>query len=81
MVGFAPLNKLLADVYQVDENWTTMLTLSYFGIFVLLNFPANKIIEAYGIAVPIRIASACFISGAWLRLLSRHSFWFILGGQ
>mmetsp|Transcript_12237 Transcript_12237/g.10850 ORF Transcript_12237/g.10850 Transcript_12237/m.10850 type:complete len:263 (+) Transcript_12237:2-790(+) len=81
MVGFSPITALMARVYEVDSIWTTMVVLCYSIIFVPVNFPANFLIQSKGIAYPIRIATVLFIIGAWVRLLVKVNFFFILAGQ
>ena len=55
--------------------------LSFTIAFIPLNFPANQIIEMKGISIPIRISWVWLITGAWIRLFSDSSFYFILTGQ
>ena len=81
MIGFSPITSLMAKVYDVDPNITTMLVLCYAVIFIPFNFPANMLINSSGIAWPIRIACVLFIVGAWVRLLIRVNFYFVVIGQ
>mmetsp|Transcript_7812 Transcript_7812/g.7384 ORF Transcript_7812/g.7384 Transcript_7812/m.7384 type:complete len:84 (+) Transcript_7812:177-428(+) len=81
MVGFSPITAFMAKVYDVNSIWTTMIVLCYSIIFVPVNVPANALIKAKGIAYPIRIASVVFIAGAWIRMLVKVDFFFILIGQ
>ena len=80
MIGFSPIISLLSDVYGVNSNVATMLVLWY-QVFIPLNFAANKLIDSKGIALPIRIAWVLFIVGAWIRVLIKVNFYFVLIGQ
>lgn len=81
MVGFTAISPLLKNVFNVDALSISLLVLSFTIAFIPFNFPANKLIENYGISWPIRISWISIFLGSFIRLLSPSSFYFILAGQ
>lgn len=81
MVGFTAITPLMRDVFGVGNIAVSLLVLSYTIMFIPMNFPANQMIEKYGISWPIRLSCIAVFVGCWIRILSPHSFYFILAGQ
>ena len=84
MVGFSPVMALLNDAYGVSAFTTTLLVLPFHLFYVPLNFPANFLIDRYGLQLPTVLGSICFIVGAWARLFvsdDADGFYIIIIGQ
>lgn len=79
--GFSAIASVIKDAYGVNAFAVTALVLVFTMAYVPINLPASKIIETYGIAVPIRISCMSIFIGSWFRLLSVYSFYYILAGQ
>ena len=57
-----------------------MVSLAYMIVYPLVNFPANLIIDDYGLRLGMIIGTSCTIIGLLLRILINQSFaWVIVG--
>ena len=81
MVGFSAITTDIADIYGVSGLVTTMLVLPFIILFIPCIFPANYLIDAYGIRIPVYVASVTLIIGAWIRLFVNVNFLFVVAGQ
>lgn len=60
---------------------TTMLVLPFILLFIPCIFPANYMIDNYGIQIPVYFASVTLLIGAWIRQCVNIDFWFVIAGQ
>jgi hypothetical protein len=81
MVGFSAITPIISDIYGVSGLVTTMLVLPFIILFIPCIFPANYLIDKTGIRIPVYLASATLLAGAWIRLLVNTSFSFVVLGQ
>lgn len=81
MVGFSAISTIIGDIYGVSGLVTQMLVLPYILLFIPCVFPANYLIDNYGIRIPVFIASITLLIGSWLRLLVNVDFYFVIAGQ
>lgn len=58
----------------------TMTSLIYMLLHFPISFPANYILEKYGVKVGVNIAAGLCLFGSWLRCLLNYSFSFALIG-
>jgi FLVCR family feline leukemia virus subgroup C receptor-related protein len=83
MVGFSAVTPLMIGSYEVSTFSTTLLVLVFHVLYVPFNFPANYIIDRWGLWIPTLIGSACFIFGSWVRILVMENksgyFWIVIG--
>lgn len=80
-LGLAPINAIVGELYGVGGVTTSMLILPFTIFFIPLIFPANYLIENYGIRIPVFIASVTLVIGAWIRILVNYNFYFLVAGQ
>ena len=60
----------------------TMTSLIHLIVHLPLSFPANYIVDKYGIRTAMIIASIFCITGCWVRcLINTGGFWFAILGQ
>lgn len=81
MVGMSAITPIITGVYGVSSLTTTMLILPFVILFIPLIFPANYLINNYGISIPVYIASVTLIIGAWIRMFVNSHFSFLIAGQ
>ena len=80
-VSYTTISPLLKDLYGRSNIEVSLLVLWFTIFFIPINFPANLLVEKYGISIPIRLGSTLLIIGAALRLLLHNGFYYILAGQ
>ncbi len=81
MVGMSAITPVISDIYDVSGLVTSMLVLPFIILFIPCIFPANYLIENYGISIPVYWASFTLLVGAWIRLFVNTSFYTLLAGQ
>ena len=81
MVGYSAISPVIRDIYGISDLEASLLVLWYTVLYIPVNFPANHIIENWGISLPIRIGAITIIVGSWVRLLLHNGFYLILAGQ
>lgn len=67
--GFSPIAKYLMKAYDVSALQTSSLILFFHLLYIPFNFPANYIMDKYGMVIPTLISSFFVIFGGWTRLL------------
>ncbi len=80
-IGLSPIMSIISELYGVSGITTSLLILPFTIFFIPLIFPANYLIENYGITIPVYIASITLVIGAWIRMFVNTSFYFLLAGQ
>ncbi|CAI2366797.1 unnamed protein product [Moneuplotes crassus] len=81
MVGMSAITPIISKIYDVSGLETSMLVLPFIVLFIPCIFPANYLIENYGISIPVYWASVTLLIGAWIRLLVNVNFYIVIGGQ
>ncbi|CAI2366233.1 unnamed protein product [Moneuplotes crassus] len=81
MVGMTAITPIISDIYDVSGLVTNMLVLPFIILFIPLIFPANYLIENYGISIPVYWATVTLLVGAWVRLFVNYNFFAVIGGQ
>lgn len=81
MVGMSAITPIITSIYGVSGLETSMLVLPFIILFIPCIFPANYLIENYGISIPVYWASVTLLIGAWIRLLVNVNFYIVIGGQ
>ena len=66
MVGFAPVAQLMIEAYDVTAFETTFLVLIFHLLYIPLNFPANYLMDKFGMVLPTLISGFALIIGAWI---------------
>lgn len=80
-IGLGPIMTIIQDIYGVKGIMSSLLILPFTIFFIPLIFPANYLIENYGIRIPVYIASSTLVIGAWIRIFVNTSYYFLLAGQ
>lgn len=65
MVGFAPVAQLMIEAYDVSAFDTTFLVLIFHLLYIPLNFPANYMMDRFGMVLPTLVSGVLMILGAW----------------
>ena len=81
MVGMSAITPIISDIYDVSGTVTTMLVLPFIVLFIPMIFPANYLIDNYGISIPVYWASVTLLVGAWIRMLVNVNFYIVIVGQ
>lgn len=81
MVGMSAITPIISDIYDVNGLTTSMLVLPFIFLFIPCIFPANYLIDNYGISIPVYWASFTLLLGAWIRLLVNYNFYTVVLGQ
>ena len=81
MVGYSAISPVIRDVYGITDLESSFMVLWFTVLYIPVNFPANHIIENYGISLPIRIGAITIVAGSALRLLLHDGFYLIVAGQ
>lgn len=80
--GFSPIANYLINAYDVDAVATSSLLLIFHLMYIPLNFPANYLMDRYGMVVPTLISSFFVVFGGWVWLLVKGNTdfeWIFLG--
>lgn len=67
MVGFAPVAILMIKGYDVSAFDSAFLVLIFHVLYIPLNFPANYLMDKFGMILPTIISGVLVIVGAWTR--------------
>ena len=82
MMGYGSIVPTMKEVYGVNNSIAQFLVLVYIIQSIPLTFPASKLVDS-NIVYPTYLAVACFIGGAWIRLLIGTGgggfYWLIIG--
>jgi len=65
MVGFAPVAILMIRAYEVSAFDSAFLVLIFHILYIPLNFPANYMMDKYGMVLPTLISGTLVILGSW----------------
>ncbi|KAF5296868.1 hypothetical protein FQA39_LY12386 [Lamprigera yunnana] len=68
------------DVSHEAVNWTSMVFLLFYGLFIL---PGNYILEKFGIRKSVLLSSLLNCIGCWIKIFSvgQDKFWLVIIGQ
>ena len=82
MMGYGSIVPTMKAVYGVENQVAQFLVLVYIIQSIPLTFPASKFVDT-NIVYPTILAVACFVAGAWVRLLIGKDeggfYWLIIG--
>lgn len=65
----------MADVYGVSSFEVNMCSIIYMIAFIIVVFPANYILDKYGLKVGVLLGSAFTLAGSIMRLGAYMDFW------
>ena len=82
-MSVGPIVPKIVDTYNVNEIVPQLCALSFFIMFVPVNFLSLSVLERSGFKPCIQVGGTILIVGAWVRMLviTNDSFYFVLGGQ
>lgn len=69
MIGFAPVAILMIKGYNVSAFDSAFLVLIFHILYIPLNFPANFMMDRFGMILPTVISGLLIITGLWMRYL------------
>lgn len=80
-ITFSPITVLVSEIYDVSVNWVEMCTLVFMVTYIPVTFPANYVLDNYGLRTGMLLGSGLTMLGSFLRLGAFSSFWWILLGN
>jgi hypothetical protein len=72
----------MMKAYDVSAVQTSSLILFFHLLYIPFNFPANYLMDTYGMVIPTLISSFLVVFGSWVRLLivgNTDFIWITLG--
>ncbi|EAR99181.2 MFS transporter (macronuclear) [Tetrahymena thermophila SB210] len=76
-----PIVNVVKQLYNVDTSIVNLNSLLFLLMHPLFTFPANFIIDQYGVKISITIGCVVCMAGAWLRMLVNQSFYIMIAGS
>ena len=67
-------------MYSLNDATVSGSVILSFLAFSLFNFPANHVIDAYGLRTSFLIGSVFYSAGTLLYCLINHSYYFVIAG-
>lgn len=75
-----PLEHKMTQVYGVSEGMVSISIILSFLVFSLANFPANYIIDTYGLRVGFLAGTGLYTVGVLLYMFVNWSYFFVIVG-
>ncbi len=76
----APIASILHDNLSLSYTQINLFTIVYYIGFLIMTFPANYLVERYGLRPALILATFLLMVGQWLRLFFTHTFYVALAG-
>ncbi|KAL4460444.1 hypothetical protein ABPG74_000195 [Tetrahymena malaccensis] len=76
-----PIVNVVKQLYGVDTSIVNLNSLLFLLMHPLFTFPANFIIDKYGVKISITLGCVLCMIGAWLRLLVNQNFYILIVGS
>ncbi|KAL4507094.1 hypothetical protein ABPG72_001887 [Tetrahymena utriculariae] len=76
-----PIVNVVKQLYGVDTSIVNLNSLLFLLMHPLFTFPANFIIDKYGVKISITVGCILCMLGAWLRMLVNQSFYILIAGS
>ena len=76
----APIEHKMTLIYSVSEKRVGFSVILSFLVFFIANFPANKIIDKYGMRISLCLGTGLFFIGTFCFLLINLSYNFVILG-
>ena len=77
----APISTAVKNAYDVDLAQINIESLIYMIAYVPVNFPANYVIDYYGLRLGVTVGIVLTALGGWLKSFVNSGFYWIYVGQ
>jgi len=81
-ICFTPIQSNLIDIYGQSIYMVTFCTRIIGNVLTpILNFPANYLLDKYGLKFGVLVANVATLGALWVSTLCNHSFMYLMIGQ
>lgn len=76
----SPIATTIKSTYDISDIYVDMASLVFMISYVIVNFPANWVLDDYGMRIGIFIGAFMTAAGVWVRVAINDDFmWVIVG--
>jgi fucose permease len=71
----------VSNAYEISPTAVNTISLVYMGVYLIINFPSNYIIDKYGCRVGVTLGTLLTFVGMWIKCFVNSSFSICVLGQ
>eukprot|EP00347_Sterkiella_histriomuscorum_P021419 403334042 len=80
-ISLQPVADAVSNAYDQDTTTVNTISLVYMGVYLIVNFPSNYALDAWGCRWGIVIGTMLTFVGMWIKVLVNQGFWILIVGQ
>jgi fucose permease len=65
---------VVGNAYEISPTEVNTISLVYMGVYLIINFPSNFIIDKYGCRVGVILGTVLTFVGMWIKCFVNKSF-------
>ena len=80
-ISLQPCAGAVKNGYGVGNTEVAAIGFIYFGVFLVVNFPSNYVLDTYGLKIGVLVGIFLTMAGMWVKCLINHNFNYVFVGQ